>query len=246
MSIGATVQTHHDDAENPVRRVGERRRPVVALANDHELVVRGLQRMLEHFADRVVILEVVAGMHVRGDVDITLYDSFSHPRVDAHTIRRVRGASIAGKVVVYTWNMSPELVQLALHHGASGYLSKRLSGEALVEALEAIHQGQLLVSTEESVHGEEEGRWPGELHGLTVRESELVSLIASGLGNREIAQQTCVSINMGVTTRAQAVLWAVQNGFLPSQMRSTLTRGSRCGVGAATGGCAPSDLPLVL
>jgi two-component system, NarL family, response regulator LiaR len=215
----------------PRPAVGVRRRLVVALANDHELVVRGLARMLERYADRVVIAEVVAGVRVLSDVDITLYDSFSRPRVDAHTIGRVRGTGGGGKVVVYSWNVSPQLVELALHHGASGYLSKKLSGEDLVNALEHIHQGQVLVSSEEPVHGEEQGRWPGERHGLTVRESELIALITAGLGNRGIAEQTCVTINtvksyvrsayrkMGVTTRAQAVLWAIQHGFLAPPVR---------------------------
>lgn len=218
-------------APRPRPAVGVRRRLVVALANDHELVVRGLARMLEAYADRVVIAEVVAGVRVLTDVDITLYDSFSRPRVDAHTIGRVRGIGGRGKVVVYSWNISPELVELALHHGASGYLSKKLSGRDLVSALEAIHQGRVLVSSEEPVHGEEQGRWPGERHGLTVRESELVALITAGLGNRDIADHTCISINtvksyvrsayrkMGVSTRAQAVLWAVQHGFLAPPVR---------------------------
>lgn len=70
-------------------------------------------------------------------------------------------------------------------------------------------------------------RWPGEDHGLTERESEVVSLITCGLPNLEIAKRLYLSINsiktyiraayrkMGVRTRAQAVLWGVRHGFLP-------------------------------
>jgi two-component system, NarL family, response regulator LiaR len=75
------------------------------------------------------------------------------------------------------------------------------------------------------------GLWPGQTEGLTVRESEVVAHITLGLSNKEIASRAYLSINsvksyirsayrkMGVTTRSQAVLWAVHHGFLPDAVR---------------------------
>jgi len=70
-------------------------------------------------------------------------------------------------------------------------------------------------------------RLPGLADGLTRREGEVIALIASGLSNQEIAERSHVSINsiksyirsayrkMGVASRSQAVLWGVENGFVP-------------------------------
>jgi DNA-binding NarL/FixJ family response regulator len=203
----------------------------LALANDHELVVLGLAQMLAPFSDRIRIVEMVAGVEVTEPVDVTLYDTFTQPQVDAEDIDRVIGRDGAGKVVVYTWNVQPVLVQTALRKGARGYLSKRMTGAELVGALESIHRGEVVVGTEEFVERPDAGRWPGQTDGLTVRESEVIALITMGLSNQEIASRSYLSINsvksyirsayrkMGVTTRAQAVLWGVEHGFLPDTVR---------------------------
>ncbi len=204
---------------------------VVALANDHEIVVLGLSQMLAPFSERVRVAELVAGVDVKAPVDLTLYDTFSQPQVDRDDIDRVIAGDGVGRVVVYTWNVQSELVTQALRKGASGYLSKTLRGEDLLRALEQIHSGEVVISREEVPEGEEPGLWPGQLEGLTMRESEVIALITLGLSNQDIAGQAYLSINsvksyirsayrkMGVTTRSQAVLWGVNHGFLPDTVR---------------------------
>lgn len=92
--------------------------------------------------------------------------------------------------------------------------------------------------------------WPGRDHGLTPRESEIVSLVTSGLSNNEIAERTYLSINsvksyirsayrtMGVTSRSQAVLWGIDHGMAPTRMRVLLpAAGSETlSVGSSPGG----------
>jgi DNA-binding NarL/FixJ family response regulator len=217
-------------------------RPIaVALANDYELVVLGLAQMLARFPGRVEVVEAVAGVPVKADVDLTLYDTFANPQVDTDDIEDMISGDRMGQVVVYTWNTHPELVEIALRKGARGYLSKGLSGAEVVAALERVHAGEVVVSRKETDHGTDpgpgpgqepvEGQWPGRDCGLTVRESEVVALITLGLSNKEIASRAYLSINsvksyirsayrrMGVTTRSQAVLWAVHHGFLPDAVR---------------------------
>lgn len=70
--------------------------------------------------------------------------------------------------------------------------------------------------------------WLGYDEGLTRRESEIIALIAQGLSNQQIADQTFLSINsvksyirtayrkMEVVSRSQAVLWGVRHGFVPT------------------------------
>jgi DNA-binding CsgD family transcriptional regulator len=67
---------------------------------------------------------------------------------------------------------------------------------------------------------------------LTPREAEILALIAQGLSNQQIAERAYLSINsvktyirtayrrIGVTSRSQAVLWAVDNGFRPETLRT--------------------------
>lgn len=67
--------------------------------------------------------------------------------------------------------------------------------------------------------------WPGRPEGLTARQSEVIALICLGMSNEEIAEATYLSVNtvksyirdayrtMDVTSRTQAILWAIDHGF---------------------------------
>lgn len=100
------------------------------------------------------------------------------------------------KVVIYSWNLEPDLIQRAMAGGARGYLSKVLMGPVIVEALERIMSGETVIVT-----GEHEtsvgavGDWPGRSAGLSPREAEVLALIAHGLTNKDIAQRAYVSPN---------------------------------------------------
>ncbi len=118
----------------------------VCLHNDYEVVVRGLQSMLAPFEDRVVVMELDSRMPVSRDVEVTLYDTFGKAQVDGEDIDVMLGNSRAGKVVIYTWNMHPILIDQALAKGCRGYLDKGVSGEDLVLALERIEAGDVVVS----------------------------------------------------------------------------------------------------
>jgi DNA-binding NarL/FixJ family response regulator len=215
----------------------------VALANDYEVVVQGLERMLAPYGVRVEVAELDMNMPVGQPVDVTLYDTFSQPQVDRDAIDRILESPWAGKVVVYTWNVQAALVSTALEKGVAGYLSKTLSAEELVDALERVHRGEVVVLTgdPEDESGEDEDRepsegptagdWPGREQGLTAREAEVVALITQGLSNQEIAERSYLSINsvksyikaayrkMGVDSRTKAVLWGVEHGLTPDRGR---------------------------
>jgi DNA-binding NarL/FixJ family response regulator len=211
----------------------EARSPIrIALVDDYDIVLVGLAHMFDTYRDRIVVVEIDANKSVSEPVDIALYDSFAQSESDGDDVTVLLNNPNARKVVIYTWNFHPDLIERARLQGAHGYLSKTLPALDLVVALEAVHAGELVVSD-----GRQRGRsnlgldWPGRQEGLTERESEVLALITQGKSNAEVAGLTFLSPNtvksyirtvyrkIGVTRRTQAVLWGVNHGFTPDHHR---------------------------
>jgi DNA-binding NarL/FixJ family response regulator len=205
----------------------------VALVNDYDVVLAGLARMLDRYRDRAVIVEIDANEPVEEPVDIVLYDSFAQPESDRDEVAALVANPRSRRVVVYSWNLHPHLVENARRQGAHGYLSKTLSARDLVGALEAVHAGEVVVCDppprrSRSAVGLD---WPGRTEGLTDREAEILALITQGMSNAEVAELTFLSPNtvksyiraiyrkIGVASRTQAVLWGVEHGFTPDRHR---------------------------
>jgi two-component system, NarL family, response regulator LiaR len=203
----------------------------LAIVDDFAVVIAGVASFLAE--ERIDVVETSASLPVIADVDVVLYDTFGQVHGQGlDLVDFVRDSD--AKVVIYSWNLRPGLIERALAEGARGYLSKALTGPVIVEALERIMDGEIVIMAgdhESSVGGV--GDWPGRLAGLSPREAEIVALITRGLSNQEIALRAHVSINsvksyirsayrkMGVERRSQAVLWAVANGFQPDTERTT-------------------------
>jgi DNA-binding NarL/FixJ family response regulator len=211
----------------------------IALVDDYDVVLIGLAHMFDRHSDRIVVAEIDANRPVTDDVDIVLYDSFAQPEVDHDQIRVLIEHPHAGRVAVYTWNFQPELIDLAMRKGVSGYLSKTMPAAELVAALEAIHAGEIVVGSPPPGRPRTAGGldWPGRSEGLTDRQSEILALITQGKSNAEVAAITFLSPNsvksyiratyrkIGVRSRTQAVLWGIEHGFKPDHNRIEHWRG---------------------
>ena len=212
--------------------MAELKRPLrLAIVDDYAVVVAGVASFLK--TERIDVVETGASEPVISDVDIVLYDTFGQVQgtgIDLEDFVRNSGGA---KIVIYSWNLNRDLIEQALVGGASGYLSKVLTGPAIVEALERIMSGETVVlagDNETSVEGA--GDWPGREAGLSPREAEVIALITQGLSNQEIADRAFLAINtvktyirsayrkIGVERRTQAVLWAVDKGFKPDTLRT--------------------------
>ncbi|MDO9496160.1 MAG: response regulator transcription factor [Nocardioides sp.] len=203
----------------------------VAIVNDYEMVVAGVAAMLAPFSDRVSVVEIDAGLPVISDVDVILYDTFGQVQGDGVDLEDlVRGGP--AKVVIYSWNVQPELIDRSLAKGARGYVSKAFTAGQVVEAVEAVHRGEVVRPTPPEDVGPDQGVWPGREHGLSAREAEVIALITQGLSNQEIADRSYLSINsvktyvrtayrkIDVTRRSQAVAWGMTHGLSPDRMRA--------------------------
>lgn len=203
----------------------------VAVVNDYEMVVAGVAAMLAQHPDRVRVMELDSGLPVVSDVDVILYDTFGQVQghaVDLEDLVHGTGA----RVVIFSWNLQPDLVEQAIRRGASGYLSKEADSEQMVAAIEAVHEGKIVTPDDtEAAEHDASGDWPGRAQGLTAREAEVIALITQGLSNQEIADRSYLSINsvktyirtayrkIGVSRRSQAVAWGMRHGFEPDRLR---------------------------
>jgi DNA-binding NarL/FixJ family response regulator len=195
----------------------------VALVDECELVHHGITTMLEGYTRRVTVLPLQR--HPARPVDIALVDPFTRPGSEVGGPTTVRPApGTAGRVAVFTWEIRDGFVERAMFGGADAYLSKALPASELVVALEKVHAGERLIALDEPVRRlDEPTRLMPEL-GLTPRESDVIAMIAAGASNQEISTRLKLSMNtvkshirtayrsMGVTSRTQAVIWAVEHG----------------------------------
>ena len=203
----------------------------LAIVDDYPVVVAGVASFLA--TEHIDVVETGASTAVFSDVDIVLYDSFAQIEGEGLDLEDFVRDSGGAKVVIYSWNLDPRLIEQVVARGASGYLSKVLTGPQIVAALERVMDGQTVILpglNESSVDGA--GDWPGRSIGLTPREAEIIALITHGLTNDEIAKRAFLSINsvktyirtayrkMKVSSRSQAVLWGVDHGFRPETLRT--------------------------
>jgi DNA-binding NarL/FixJ family response regulator len=187
--------------------------------------------------------------------DVILMD-LRMPRVDGvEATRRLRAAHPEIKVVVLTTYADDRSVIDALRAGALGYLTKDAGADEIRQALQRVASGQasldpavqkslveaIATGQAQPVSGAWSGptdqpRQPAEPHapasplpdGLTPREAEVLTLIAAGLSNAEIAERLFVSeatvkshVNhmlpkIGARDRAQAVGYAYRHGLTPA------------------------------
>ena len=210
----------------------------VTILNDYELVVAGFEGMLAAYSDRVDVVRTAAGRPLTQRVDIALYDSFGQNPCDRDSIALILKSPLVKRSVVYTWNFHPALIDRATQDGASGYLSKALTAGELVDALEQVHAGHVVLSPSPKSGKAPRGNWPGREAGLSFREGEVIALITQGLSNDEIASGMYLSLNsvksyirsayrkIGVTRRSQAVSWGLRHALAAEYVRLVINPAS--------------------
>ncbi|WP_159794256.1 response regulator transcription factor [Puerhibacterium puerhi] len=193
------------------------RRVRVVVADDEPLVRSGLRLILDAEPDLEVVGEagdgataVEAVRRLRPDVvcmDVRM------PGVDGlrATELVLRLADPPRVLVVTTFEHDAYVVD-ALVAGASGFLLKRASAEAMVQAVRTVATGESLVfprAVRELVRGARapRGAWAGP--ALTPREAEVLGLVAQGMTNAEIAAELVVGVET-VRTHVAAVLAKLQ------------------------------------
>jgi DNA-binding NarL/FixJ family response regulator len=161
----------------------------VAAVNDYEIIVAGTAQMLSAHPDKVVVCDrLIVGDPITTPVDVALYDTYGRVGIAAPTLRTLRDDPNVANVALFTLDLSPDLIVDGRSAGASGFISKALSGAEVADAIVRIASGEHVVAGAASPRPtSQELDWPGKEGGLTERESQVMVLAAEGLSNREIA-----------------------------------------------------------
>jgi len=212
----------------------------VCLVDDQELVRRGLKALLELLGGIEVAAEAGDGEAALAVIasskpDVLLLD-VRMPKLNGVQVVETLASrgNLPPTLLLTTFEDDSALIQ-GVKAGARGYLLKGASPETLLEALHAVAGGGTylyapLVSdiAREGIRksNSQESDVPGVLDALTERELEILRLMASGIGNREIASAlalregtvknhvSSIFSKLGVTDRTKAVLRAIASGLV--------------------------------
>jgi DNA-binding NarL/FixJ family response regulator len=213
----------------------------VLIADDQELVRAGFRMLIETRDNFEVVGEARDGLEavtlgrslhpdiVLMDIRMPVMDG-----VEATSILAAPGPDSSPRVIILTTFDLDQYVYDALHAGASGFLLKDTPPADLLRAIEVVAAGEAMLDptvTRRLIErfAEAPSRRaanPAVLKDLSVREAEVLRLIARGLSNAEIATELVVSettvkshvahvlMKLGVHDRVQAVVMAYETGFV--------------------------------
>jgi DNA-binding NarL/FixJ family response regulator len=210
----------------------------VLVVDDHQVVRQGLIGLLASEEDIEVIAEASNGrqaldrmmaLHAEGRLpQVVLMDLQMEPMDGIEATRAIRSRFEEVEIVVLTSFVEEDRLHAALDAGAAGYVLKDANVDEIVAAVRAATRGELhldaavtkrLMRTIRTAAREDPGAT------LSERELEILRLLAAGRSNKEIAAQLVISERtarthvsnilrkLGLASRTQAALWAVQEGL---------------------------------
>lgn len=200
------------------------------IADDHPVVRDALTQLLGEIADIEVVATapngrdaVAAALEISPDV--VLMDLEMPELNGIEATRALTDAGCPSRVVILTTFSDRDRILGALNAGALGYLLKDAEPDEIVRGVRAAARGDSPIApraAREMITARAQVQGRG---GLSLRETEVLGLVAQGLPNKLIARRleisektvkahlTSVFARIGVTDRTQAALWAQRNGI---------------------------------
>jgi two-component system response regulator NreC len=239
--IRSTARSEEQQTE-PVEKIMKKIR--VMIADDHDVVRRGLRALIESQTLMEVVGEAADGAGVLKQIakltpDILILDIQMPNTVATEIVGRVAKASPRTRVLILSMHDDPIYIESLMTAGARGYLVKSSASSLIVEAIRAILDGEIYLDPDLSssrqpappqpVLQEASAREDNEVlakTGLTKREKEVLALLARGHTHREISTDLGISINtvgtyrsrlnqkLGLKARADLVVFAKEAGIL--------------------------------
>ncbi|HUI83137.1 MAG TPA: response regulator transcription factor [Candidatus Binatia bacterium] len=179
-------------------------RPRLLLADDHRLVLEGLQRLLEPEFEVAGLADdgrALLDMARRVHPDVILLD-ISMPFLNGiDAARQVRRICPKTKLIFVTMHTERNYVKAAFQAGCSGYVLKSSAPRELATAIRAVMRGGSYLPPGIRL---DPAKLQGTAHGLTPRQREVLQLIAEGRSNKQIATLLRISIK-GVEYHKSAI-----------------------------------------
>ncbi|MFI1533637.1 response regulator [Streptomyces anandii] len=212
----------------------------VLIADDQQMVRQGFTVLLNAQPDIEVVGQAVDGLDAVTKVgelvpDVVLMDIRMPELGGIEATRRITTATPDIKVLVLTTFDLDEYVYEALCAGASGFLLKDASADKLAEAVRVVAAGDALlapgvtrrlIAEFSRINGRPRAPLKARVRDLTERETEVLTLIAQGLSNAEIAEHLVVAeqtvkthvgrilVKLGLRDRTQAAVFAYESGLI--------------------------------
>jgi NarL family two-component system response regulator LiaR len=204
----------------------------VLVVDDHAVVRQGLRFLLEHEEGIEVVGESADGSHALADVrllqpDVVLLDLMMPPPDGFAVLEAVSRDHPAVGVVVLTSSPDGDHVVRALRSGALSYLTKTARVEEVTAAVRAAARGEGLLSGPDLARLVGGRPQASALALLSPRETEVLTCLARGQSNREIARTLSIAedtakthvsrvlAKLGVQDRTQAAIIALQARLVP-------------------------------
>jgi DNA-binding NarL/FixJ family response regulator len=191
----------------------------IVVADDHELVRRGIRDFLQAQRDWRVVGEAMSGREAVEIVkklkpDIAIVD-ITMPDMDGLEVtRRIREAARETQVLILTMHESDQMVRRVLEMGARGYVLKSDMAAHLVQAVKDLANGEISLTPKVSemvlkgfLKGKKESKQPENGHARpTPREIEIIRLLVAGKTNKEIAAELGITLRTVETHRAHIMM----------------------------------------
>ena len=209
----------------------------ILIADDHQVVRRGLQMTIDAEKDMRVIAEASNGMQFLALIkkhkpDVALMDLQMPEMNGVDALKQIRPAYPDLPILILTTFTDDAHVYAALRAGASGFLLKEMSGDDLVAAIRGAAQGKPQLHPDIARRLMARAPMPDDpFDSLTEREHGILKLLARGKSNKEIASELVLTemtvksyvsdlfAKLGVNDRTQAALMAVRYGLvLPEEL----------------------------
>ncbi len=206
----------------------------VLLVDDHTVVLRGLAALLATYDDIEVVGQASSGaagveLTQRLVPDVVLMDLIMPEMNGVEATRRLRAVSPKSQVIVLTSSIADEQIFPAIRAGALSYLLKAIDPDDLVQAIRAAYRGEATLhpTIASRLMQELTGGRSSPLEELTEREREVLTCIAHGMSNAEIADRLVISertvkshvsnilSKLHLHDRTQAALFALRERLVP-------------------------------
>jgi len=210
----------------------------ILLADDHEIVRKGIRDFLEEETDLCVVAEAADGeqaLHLMVELrpDVAVLD-IQMPRLTGIQVAE-KGRTICPdvRVLILTAYDYDPYVFAALRSGASGYILKTARSHELAQAVRTVYNGGSALDpqvtrkvVEHMTSGSPYSRGEGMIEHPSEREMEVLRLVVHGLSNRDIADKMGISHRtvqghlanlfgkMAVNSRTEAALLAIKLGWI--------------------------------